>query len=108
MTRKHPITVYECEKCGWADFHLTERCPRCNESIRNSAFDGIGRIATYTTIRYPPKGFEDVAPYSVAIVDLENGIRVIGRISASESLKIGAVVTISSKENGVLEFQLVR
>jgi hypothetical protein len=102
------ISVYVCDKCGWADFHATKNCPHCHAKTKNSILPGIGKIATYTTIRYPPKGFEEKAPYSVALVDIENGPRVIGRLSATgEGLRIGAAVVLKSNENGVLEFQLI-
>jgi uncharacterized OB-fold protein len=67
----------------------------------------VGRVVTFTAIRYPPKGFENQAPYVVAIVDIERGPRVIGRLSnPSDEVKIGAKVVLKSKKEGSLEFQL--
>lgn len=102
------VTAYVCQKCGWADFHPAPECPRCHGGIRQSAFAGAGRIVTFTTIRYPPKGFENQAPYVVAIIDIENGPRVIGRVSNSaDEVKIGSPVSLRSSKEGMLEFQLV-
>lgn len=101
------LTAYVCQKCGWADFHPAPECPRCHGGIRQSAFAGAGKIVTFTTIRYPPKGFENQAPYLVAIIDIENGPRVIGRVSGpAEKVKIGSAVAMSSSKEGTLEFQL--
>ena len=62
---------------------------------------------TFTVVRYPPKGFENQAPYTVAIIDLENGLRVIGRLSkSSEDVKIGGTVSLTSSREDALEFQL--
>ncbi len=62
---------------------------------------------TFTAIRYPPKGFENQAPYVVAIIDIKRGPRVIGRLSnPSEEMKIGAEVVLKSKKEGRLEFEL--
>ena len=75
--------------------------------MRQSAFAGTGRIATFTIIRYPPKGFENQAPYVVAIIDIENGPRVVGRVSNSaDEVKIGSAVALMSSKQGALEFQL--
>jgi uncharacterized OB-fold protein len=67
----------------------------------------VGRVVTFTAIRYPPKGFENQAPYVVAIIDIEGGPRVIGRLSnSSDEVKIGADVVLKSNKEGSLEFQL--
>lgn len=101
------LTTYSCPKCGWADFHPATRCPKCNNEINTSTIAGEGKIATFTTIRYPPKGFENLAPYVVALVDLKAGLRVIGRVKTSANdAAIGSAVSLVSNKGGVLEFEL--
>jgi len=68
---------------------------------------GTGIVVSYTVVRYPPRGFENQAPYVVAIIDIENGPRVIGRVSNSpDELEIGSQVSLKSAKGGKLEFQL--
>jgi len=101
------IVSYVCQKCGWADFYSVKNCPRCSGEIKQKPCSGIGRVVTFTEIRYPPKGFEDQAPYVVAIIDIEKGPRVIGRVSnPGDQVKIGADVVLKSKKEGTLEFML--
>jgi len=100
------ISSYVCEKCGWVDFYPAETCPRCNSNTKQTMISALGRIVTYTAIRYPPRGFENQAPYVVAIIDIEGGPRVIGRISNASEAKIGADVVLNSKTKGRLEFQV--
>jgi uncharacterized OB-fold protein len=58
-------------------------------------------------IRYPPKGFEGEAPYVVAIIDIENGLRVMGRISTSpDRIEVGSEVELTGNRNHVLEFRV--
>jgi uncharacterized OB-fold protein len=58
-------------------------------------------------IRYPPKGFEGEAPYVVAIIDIENGPRVIGRISTSPNeIEVGSEVELTGNRNHVLKFRV--
>ena len=101
------VAAYVCPKCNWADFHPAPRCPRCGSELKQSTLPGSGRIRTFTTIRYPPEGFETDAPFVVAIIELESGPRVIGRVSNSpDEIKVGSGVLFSSSENGILEFHL--
>jgi uncharacterized OB-fold protein len=53
---------------------------------------GKARLHTYTKIVAAPTGFEDVAPYIVGVVDLEEGGRAlawIGETIEEEKIKIG-------------------
>ncbi len=101
------VTGYICRTCGWTDFHPVKLCPRCNGEVTQTILPGKGRIVTYTEIRYPPKGFENQAPYVVAIIDIENGPRVIARISNSiREVKVGSMVTLASSKESPLEFRL--
>ncbi|HYB83851.1 MAG TPA: OB-fold domain-containing protein [archaeon] len=107
MSHALQVTTYLCQDCGWSDFHPTSHCPACNGDITQTANNGEGEVVTYTAIRYPPKGFEDQAPYVVAIINLKKGPRVIGRIlNAADGVKIGSRVSLSAWKQGTLEFRL--
>jgi len=96
-----------CPKCKWSDFFKAQVCPRCLTSLTDSSFPGQGRIVTFTVIRHPPIGFEDQAPYVVAIIDLKDGPRVVGRVSSKpEEVKIGSEVEFVRQAAGALEFAL--
>lgn len=41
---------------------------------------GKGTLFAKTTVHVPARGFEDLAPYTLAAVDLEEGVRVVGRL----------------------------
>jgi hypothetical protein len=44
-----------------------------------------GKLLTYSIIRNPPREFEEFAPYIIAIVELDDGVRVLSQIvDASE------------------------
>ncbi|MEM4261441.1 MAG: Zn-ribbon domain-containing OB-fold protein [Candidatus Diapherotrites archaeon] len=53
-----------------------------------------GKIISYTEVFVGPAGFENETPYYLAIIELENGIRLISQIvdSEKEKIKIGAKV----------------
>lgn len=107
MTARLQIVSYTCQKCGWGDFFPAQVCPRCSSETKQTVLPGRGRVVTFTAIRYPPRGFENQSPYVVAIIDIDEGPRVIGRVSnSSDEVKIGASVVLKSRKEDALEFQL--
>ena len=101
------LAVYECQKCGWSDFHESKKCPRCQGEVGQTVVPGLGKIVTFTAIRYPPKGYESQAPYVVAIIKLENGPKVIGRVANPiDDVTVGSDVALASENVDTLEFRL--
>ena len=97
----------ECPKCNWKDFRQTEKCLRCGNSVNQTIFPGLGKIHTFTVIRYPPRGFEDESPYVVALIDLDEGPRIIGRIRTKNgNVDIGATVRLVGKRGDAFDFAL--
>lgn len=59
-------------------------CPSCRSSdIEWFPIEDSGKLATYYEVNDGPAGFEDDTPYTLAIVDFEDGLRVFGRLSRS-------------------------
>lgn len=52
-----------------------------------------GKVYSHTVIRVPGNVHADAAPFVLLIVELENGKRVLGHFSDSESPAINARVT---------------
>ena len=70
-------------------------------------FSSRGKIATFTVIRSPPLGFENQAPYVVALIDIENGPRVMGRVATNPNgLQIGQSVQFVGSTSGAFEFRV--
>lgn len=67
-----------CRRCGAASFPPRADCVDC----MSGEFDfversGAARLVTYTRIAAPPTGFEELAPYTVGVVDLVEGGRAL-------------------------------
>src|ERR1700759_4706313 len=76
------IVFQHCEDCGAAVWYLRTVCPNCMSldlSLRHSAGEGV--VHSLTTLHRPghPARSGDV-PYTVALVDLDDGVRVIGNL----------------------------
>jgi len=96
-----------CPKCNWFDVFQTKICPRCHGSVQDTLFSGSGKVASYTVIRYPPKGFEGESPYVVALIDIDSGPRVMARVNAKpEDVQIGTQVSFQGNSGGKLEFAI--
>ena len=50
------------------------------EALEWREASGKGTLFARTTVHIPMRGFEDLAPYTLAAVDLEEGVRVVGRL----------------------------
>ena len=70
-----------CAKCGELAIPPKQFCPGCQE--RNWTplpLAGKGTITSFTVIRIAPRGRAAEAPYAVAVVKLEEGVSLLGRI----------------------------
>ena len=64
----------------------TRDCPSLTlDECMNGSFEfkeisGRGTVYTHSTVAAAPTGFDDIAPYTVAVVDLEEGGRLLAWI----------------------------
>lgn len=64
-----------------------------NQTKIRSLLGKVGHVVSVTTVRVPPSGFEDQAPYSVVLVQLEDRCVVGQLVDCDEShLHIGQQV----------------
>lgn len=63
---------------------------------------GRGKLYAWTLVHVPARGFEDVAPYVVAAVELDEGVRVMARLVDTDpkTLKPGARVRVAWEPAG--------
>jgi len=94
------LMVGKCKKCG--KIHLPPRpiCDNCySVEFTWTEISGKGKLLTYTVIHVAPPQFQALAPYTVGIVKLENGLKLPGMISdlPHDQLKIGIDMNIDFK-----------
>ncbi len=91
-----------CRDCGAVQRLPRTRCASCHGDAlewRRSA--GRGRILSHTTVhRAPTAAFRDEVPYVIALVDLDEGFRLMVNVAGGEQpgLAIGAVVEIGFRD----------
>lgn len=71
-----------CPNCDKKIFPPRDICPACGDKATTEfKFSGKGTISSFTTIYEPPTGYEDLAPYTMAWVILDEGPMVTARLT---------------------------
>jgi hypothetical protein len=92
-----------CATCGTAYFPRTGFChnPDCTDrSVEDATFGPRGTLWSCAVQHYPPppptRYDEPYVPYALGLIDLPEGIRVLGRISTDdpESVELGSEVEL--------------
>lgn len=88
----------KCKACGHRTFPPRADCPQClSGDFELAEISGKGKLHTYTRIAAAPSGFEDCAPYTIGVADLEDGGRCLawfGPTIPDEEIKIGMAVQV--------------
>ena len=111
MTEQEPFTIEQfykfiaegklmagkCLKCG--KIHLPPRplCDNCySQTFTWVTVPAKGKLLTFTVIHIAPQQFQDIAPYAIGIVQLENGAKLPGKINdvPHDQLQVGMDLTI--------------
>ena len=75
------LQIQRCNPCSRHYFYPRTACPRCGSTdVRWVTVSGRGRLHTYLINHRPAPGFEDAAPYAIAVVELEEGPRMMANI----------------------------
>lgn len=90
---KGKVEATRCKKCHRVYFPPRVQCADdLSSDVEWVDLSGPGKLLTYTQVHYGPTGFENDAPYTLAVVEFQNGARVFGRLdkglSAAE-IKVG-------------------
>ena len=76
------IMATKCKSCGTNYFPPKMDCPKCLKSdtewveVKNP-----GTLISYSIVSYGPAGFEDDQPYTIAVGEFGDGLRIFSRIS---------------------------
>ena len=75
------LRLQRCDACQAVVFYPRAVCPRCLASpLRWFTAAGTGRIYSYTVAHRAFGEFASQAPFTVALIDLDEGARMMARI----------------------------
>lgn len=96
--RNHELRFQRCTQCGTWRHVPRDMCAQCGswdwEWERSS---GCGKLYTWTVVTYPMHpAFADEVPYAVALIEMEEGPRIVSRIVdvAPQDLRAGMLVEV--------------
>ncbi len=72
----------QCPSCGAAIFPPRDVCPECAAEAKTPfQLSGYGVVYSYTTVTDAPAGFEEQAPYTVALIKLDEGPLITAQLT---------------------------
>ena len=84
--QRYRLVGETCPNCAKKIFPPRDVCPHCEDDAGpDYAFSGKGEVYSYTTVYNPPAGFEGNAPYTVALVKLEEGPMITAQLTDEPS-----------------------
>jgi uncharacterized OB-fold protein len=110
--RQGRLLVQRCRDCGRHQLYPRDRCTACRGQVEWVQASGRGTVHSFTVIRQQhQRPFRDWVPYVVALVDLEEGPRLMTNIVGvdPEDVSIGMAVRARfeavSEEAGIALFE---
>jgi hypothetical protein len=97
------LTGIRCGKCGELAIPPKEFCTGCQDGNWTPVpLTGKGAITSFTVIRIAPRGRAAEAPYAVAVVKLDEGVSLLGRIvdTPLDTLRTGLPVQFRALVTG--------
>jgi uncharacterized OB-fold protein len=75
------LRIQRCLACGKPFFYPRTLCPNCgSEDVEWFTASGRATLYSYVINHRPARGFEDDAPYAIAVVQLAEGPRMMTSI----------------------------
>lgn len=112
--REKRLVIRKCKSCSQFHFMPRHLCPACwSDQLEWVDAKGTGTVHSFTVIRRAPApAFAANAPYVVALIDLDEGPRMVTNILGADALetKIGdrVKVTFEDRGDGAMLPQFVR
>lgn len=80
--KRHELVMQRCRGCDRFIFYPREQCPFCfSQDLGYDPVSGRGRVHAYTVVYQPAHpGFNDDAPYVFALIQLDEGVRMISNV----------------------------
>jgi len=74
QNQRYRLVGEVCDTCGVKIFPPRDICPECSKPAQELyTFSGRGEVYSFSTVYNAPAGYEEYAPYTVALVKLEEG-----------------------------------
>jgi uncharacterized OB-fold protein len=99
--QRYALVGEVCPHCEAKLFPPRDICPHCGgEAKQPYQFSGQGEVYSYTKMNNVPAGFEEQAPYTIALVKLVEGPVVTAQLTdlGDQPVKIGMPVEMVTRK----------
>ena len=99
--QRYELVGEECPHCNSKIFPPRDVCPYCGgEAKTQFAFSGRGQVYSFTQMTSVPTGYEQSAPYTMALVQLEEGPVVTAQLTdlGEQDVEIGMPVEMVTRK----------
>ena len=101
-SQRYQLVGEVCPKCGVKMFPPRDVCLECADDTRQSdfQFSGRGEVYSFTTVHNAPEGYQESAPYTVALVKLEEGPLITAQLTdvVNSEVEIGMPVEMVTRK----------
>lgn len=80
--KRRELLIQKCKDCQNPNFYPKLFCPNClSLNLEWVKASGRGKVYSYTVVySYQPTEFSEDVPYIVAVIDLQEGVRMMSNI----------------------------
>lgn len=80
--KRHELVLPKCRACGRFHYYPRALCPHCwSPDLEWVKASGRGTLYSYVINHRPAPGFEQKAPYVIAVVELPEGVRLFTNLT---------------------------
>ena len=101
--KEHRLVLPRCQDCNQFHYYPRAHCPHCwSRNLTWEQVSGRGKLYSYVINYRPAPGFQDDAPYSIAVVELDEGPRmmtnIVGVPQTPEDLVLDMALEVSFED----------
>jgi uncharacterized OB-fold protein len=99
--QRYALVGEVCPHCEAKIFPPRDVCPECGGEAKTAyAFSGKGEVYSFTRMGNAPAGFEEQAPYTVALIKLQEGPIVTAQLTdlGNQEVQIGMPVEMVTRK----------
>jgi uncharacterized OB-fold protein len=99
--QRYALVGEVCPHCEEKIFPPRDVCPECGEDAKDLfEFSGRGQVYSFTRVFDAPTGYEENAPYTVALVQLDEGPMVTAQLTdlPQEQVEVGMPVEMVTRK----------
>jgi len=101
-TRRHELVLQKCNECGTVRYYPRPRCPTClSGNAEWVQMSGNGSVYSFTIVHRPlARWFADKVPLVCAVIELDEGVRMISNIEEVDlnDVHIGMRVSVTFED----------